>query len=428
MGTGTAAVTLDEGLKRLPGANLAVISVPGEYAAPQALRALQMGLNVQLFSDNVSLDDEIALKDFALKKGLLMMGPDCGTAIINGVPLCFANRVRRGGIGVVGASGTGTQEFTCLVDALGEGISHAMGTGGRDLSQEVGGRMTEAAISLLAKDKGTKVIAVISKPPSETASKKIIAAVKNGGKPAVLVFIGYEGEKKMGDILVASTLEEGATKAAALLRGQAAAAVQRNPPDPAIIKAAEDIGGNRRYLRGLFTGGTLAAEAAWIISRQGINLYANVHVPGIEVLDDPRISREHSIIDLGDDVFTRGMLHPMIDPHSRGERLETEFVDPNTALILCDLVLGLGSHEDPAGALAESIGRGKNLCGTAGLKAPLVLASITGTEGDPQNLSGQKQKLKDAGVYLFPSNQRMAEKAAEVIRYITERRESGGRK
>src|SRR5690606_14776291 len=125
---------------------------PGVYAAFEAFRALENNLNVMMFSDNVTVEDEIKLKDLAVKKDLLMMGPDCGTAIINGVGLCFANKIKRGPIGLVAASGTGLQEVTVLIDQFGGGISQAIGVGGRDLSKDVMGRMTLHAINALNAD------------------------------------------------------------------------------------------------------------------------------------------------------------------------------------------------------------------------------------------------------------------------------------
>src|SRR4030095_10708603 len=127
------------GLERAEDADIALISVPGDYAAAEALKALAQGLNVMLFFDNVAIADERAIKLYARARTLLVMGPDCGTAIVNGVPLGFANVVRRGDIGLVAASGTGLQEVTCRIHNLGGGISQAIGTGGRDLKDAGGG-------------------------------------------------------------------------------------------------------------------------------------------------------------------------------------------------------------------------------------------------------------------------------------------------
>ncbi len=209
--------TIVSAVKMTPEANLAIISVPGAYAPREAMNALRQGLHVMLFSDNVSLAEEKALKEYAHEQGLLMMGPDCGTAIINGTGLCFANAVRRGNIGIVGASGTGTQEVTVLVDRLGGGVSQVLGTGGRDLKEEIGGIMMLDCIAVLAKDPATEVIVLISKPPAAKVAEKILHAVKSAGKPAVVCFLNSRATKEeCSRISFCSTLEETAQKAVEL--------------------------------------------------------------------------------------------------------------------------------------------------------------------------------------------------------------------
>jgi FdrA protein len=373
---GRKPVTLDEGFAIAPDSTIAIISVPGQYAAAQAMRALQLGLNVHLFSDNVSLEDEIALKKFAAEKGLLLMGPDCGTSIIQGVPICFANKVKRGGIGIVGASGTGIQELSCIIDALGAGVSHAIGVGGRDLSENVGGIMTLQAVKMLADDPETKVLAIISKPPAGAVAGKVLAEVTSTGKPAVLVFMGYHSDNPM----FAATLEEGAAKAAALLNNKVPVktAFPREAVKPRSFRPEQ------KYIRGLYTGGTLAAEAKYIMMKNGITAF--------------------SIIDLGDDQYTRGALHPMIDPHNRNNMVANAIKDPTTAIVLCDVVIGYGSHVNPAGELAKVA------------QGACVLASVTGTDADPQNKSEQERILREAGITVFPSNQYAAEAACKLMK------------
>jgi FdrA protein len=370
--------TLDEGMAVAPDSTIAIISVPSQYAAAQAMRALQLGLHVHLFSDNVSLEDEIALKKFAAEKELLVMGPDCGTSIIQGIPICFANNLRRGGIGIVGASGTGTQEVSCIIDALGEGVSQAIGVGGRDLSNDVGGIMTLAAIKLLAADPVTKVLAIISKPPAQAVADKVLSAVKAAGKPAVLVFIGYRSD----DPMFAATLEEGAAKAVALLKGNSPSktAFKREPLTSCAFKPGQ------KYIRGLYSGGTLAAEAEYILKENGVT--------------------DFSIVDFGDDEYTRGALHPMIDPQNRNNMVLRAIEDPSTAVILCDIVIGYGSHANPAAELAKTVS-GTGLC---------VVASVTGTDADPQCRSEQERILREAGILVFPSNQYAVEAAYKLIK------------
>ena len=421
--TEQSPATLDEGVELRPEANLAVISVPGEYAAYQAMRALQLGLNVLLFSDHVSLDDEIALKDFALEQNLLMMGPDCGTAIIGGVPLCFGNVVSRGGIGVVGASGTGTQELTSIVDVLGEGISHAIGTGGRDLSEKVDARMTVFAINLLAEDPQTKVIAVISKPPASSAVKKVLDALNKSKKPFVLVLTGASSEEDTKESHFAASLEEGAAMAVALMRGEdsthAKHAFERKEFPRKLTESAALLSEKQKYLRGLFTGGTLASEAAWLIRRDIGSVITNTNIKGRKEWTGQVLPHEDIILDLGDDTFTQGAVHPMIDPSHRNQLVQDAIADPQTALILCDVVIGTGSHPDPAGILAQSV----RTASSNVEHPPIVIASITGTEKDPQERSKQKQILETAGVFVFDSAQYAAETCVQIIRQIRERRE-----
>lgn len=414
-------VTFEEGAMSMSEPNLAIISVPGTYAAMQAMSALRLGMNVQLFSDNVTIEEEIALKDYARTKGLLVMGPDCGTSIISGVPICFANKVRQGNIGVIGASGTGTQEFTVLIDAMGLGISHAIGTGGRDLSEAVEARTTLAAIELLANDPQTEIICVISKPPAKNSGDKVIEAIKKANKPTVLAFMGSESACVSGApmIYVASTIEESVAKTVALAKQQDASKAvtlyERAPLEPSITKEIDQLSPSQKYVRGLFTGGTLASEAVYTLQKNSIPVYSNVSKVKEFLLQSALESQENSIVDLGDDEFTRGRLHPMIDPSGRSERVASELADPDTAVLLCDVVLGYGSHPDPAGVLAVDVLDAKRKTGSAAI----VIASVTGTDSDPQQRNEQVKKLKDAGIYVYPTNQYAAEVAGQIIDRIT---------
>jgi len=383
--------TFEQG-KAYIDANLAVISVPGPYAAVQAMTALSQNMNVLLFSDNVSIEEEITIKDFAAKKGLIVMGPDCGTAIINGVPLCFANVVKRGKIGVIGASGTGMQELTVLLDSAGCGIAHAIGTGGRDLSKEVAGRTALSALKLLEQDPNTEIIAIISKPPAQSVADKVIEAVKAIGKPAVLAFLGATTNKIADNIYIAGTIEEAAAKITAIHKGnnpeETTVLYERKPIDNILVEASKLIT-SQKTIKGLYTGGTLASEAKHIL----VGLNADV-------------------IDLGDDEYTRGALHPMIDPTKRGQFVMQAFSDDTIGVVLCDVVIGYGSHPDPAFELAKDIKAAREKYGLH----KIVIASVTGTENDPQVKSVQIKKLEDAGIFVFSSNQY----AAEVAKSLSE--------
>lgn len=420
-----APASLAAALDLMPDANLVVISLPGAYAAREARKALERGLHVMLFSDNVSLEDEIALKTFARGRGLLVMGPDCGTAIINGKPLCFANAVRRGPIGIVAASGTGLQEVSCLVHRGGSGISQAIGTGGRDLKNDaVGGITMLMGIEALARDDATKVIVVVSKPPSPAVADKVVAALEASGKDAVVRFIGLDVRVPGGagaSLRWASNLEETAAMALALASGRRYSPRDAETGEADIETiAAREVEGmalSQKYVRGYFTGGTLADEALLLLHRITHRVYSNNQTDPDFVLPDPRRSKEHSIIDLGDDVFTVGRPHPMIDPSARARRIDEEAGDPEIAVMLVDLVLGFGSHRDPAAALAPSLAAARDLAARRGGHLAIV-ASITGTSGDSQGYDAQKAKLEEAGAVVMGSNYRATMLAGRIIEKI----------
>ncbi len=402
-------------LKRLPQANLAFISVPGAYAPLEATKALQGGLHVFLFSDNVSIAEEVELKTLAAQKGLLVMGPDCGTAILSGVPLGFANRVRKGKIGMVAASGTGLQEVSCLIHRWGEGISQAIGTGGRDLSAEVGGMTFAAGLQALLADDETKVIVLMSKHCDEKSAAAVIEPALHSSKALVVYFPGSDsflaryGEK----IHRASHLEHVAALSVALARGNPLPApVSRESilreMGAVIESAGKKFSSGQKYLRALYTGGTFADQAKVILPAFLQRLYAHPASGSTVPLENPSTSRENCIVDLGDDVFTRGKVHPMIDPTTRNERILKEGEDPTVRVFLLDLVLGYGSHSDPAGSLAETILHVRKTfsCNCGG--EVVFVVSICGTDEDPQNCQDQKRKLEDAGAIVTDSSTKAA--------------------
>ena len=386
--------SLSAAVKQLPDANWVLISVPGRYAAGVARDALDLGKHVFLYSDNVSLEDEISLKKAAREKGLLVMGPDCGTAIINGIGLGFANRVRRGPIGVVGASGTGTQAVTTHIHNLGGGISHAIGTGGRDLKSEVGAITAHQALDLLGRDPETKVIVLISKPPSPEVATQLISAAQGTGKPVVIYFIGYPAPgRKIGNLHFAVSLSEAAE-----------IAVNSNWE---LVSSAE-LPITNHYLRGLFSGGTLAYETLLGLQASLSPIFSNAPITNYQLLKDPLRSERHTIIDLGDEFFMVGRLHPMIDNDLRIRRMKQEAADEQVGMILFDVVLGEGSHMNPAGELIPAIkeiqeGRGREL---------EFVSIVIGTDDDPQNVGSQIDQLKDAGVTVFRT-------ATEAVEYIS---------
>ena len=402
--------TLDAALALLPAAQLVLLSVPGEYAAREARHALARGRHVMIFSDNVSLDDEVALKTRAAEAGLLVMGPDCGTAIISGKPLAFANAVRRGSIGIVGASGTGIQEVSACIDRLGGGVSHAIGTGGRDLSEAVGGRTMLAGIAALAADDDTEVIVAISKPPAAAVAERVIAALKETHLPAVVHFVGAEPRDPEGNVFVVDSLAAAAESACELAGLDVDAAAKHD--EALVTELANELPADAT-LCGLFCGGTTGYEALVLLERAGQPMRSNLHKKGERRIDGEEPVAGDIVLDLGDDVFTRGRPHPMIEPELRNERLLAELeAQADRGLLLFDVVMGYGSHADPAGLLASGLNEAKQRWPE---RSWLCIASITGTESDPQSLSRSRRALEEAGVRVLADNRRACELAAAVL-------------
>lgn len=370
----TPARTLDQ----VAGANLAIIGVPGQFAAAEAYSALYKGMHVFLFSDNVALEDEVRLKALAAERDLLMMGPDCGTAIIDGVGLGFANRVQRGPVGIVGASGTGIQQLCCLLDEANIGIAQAIGTGGRDLWPEVGASMTRRSLWMLESDPTVEIIAVISKPADRDVAQRLHRDLSALHKPAVVCLLG-ETLESTGMVQYAADLTETAGLLAQLLG--------RDLPLTEATPASNARTGGRVY--GLFAGGTLKSEAARIL--------ATLHVP-------------HELIDLGEDDYTRGRAHPMIDPRLRVTMLEDLAEREDVGVILLDVILGDLAHPDPAGALLPAVAR----LHQSRPHGPIV-ASLIGTRADPQGLEYQREILTGAGVQAWSSNATSARVAGLMV-------------
>ena len=396
-------------------ATLAQISVPGPYAAGEALKALKRGLHVFLYSDNVPLEQERVIKDVAEKKGLLVMGPDCGTAIIEGTPLGFANAVRPGEIGVVGASGTGIQHVTTLIHRLGLGISHAIGTGSRDVLEEIGGISMKRALALLAADAATKVIVIVSKPPAKAVADEVLGAAARTGKPVVVLFLGATGLAAGNGVTLVSTLEEAATAAVALATTGKYKAAQSILDGTATLPAELSmLAPTQRYVRGLYSGGTFCTEAQVVLRAAGVLSWSNVPLDKARGIPDRAPSVSHCLIDLGADEFTVGRPHPMIDHSARGERLIAEARDPEAALVLLDVVLGYGAHPDPAGALVPSIRKAREIA-TRGGRHLILVAFICGTDEDPQDLSAQSHTLRESGVNIVSSSTTAARIAASAV-------------
>lgn len=396
--------SLDSALKLAPDSNVALISVPGEFAANEARRALSRGLHVMMFSDNVSIADEVALKREALRRGLLMMGPDCGTAIIGGTPLAFANVITRGDIGIVAASGTGLQEVSTLISRNGRGISHAIGVGGRDLKDSVGGLMTLAAIDALDRDPETSQIVLISKPPEAAVAKKVLERVGQSKKPFAICFIGAPGDVALpSNARLSADLRTTAENALDITLGWPG-----DKPDAAKLAAAVPAG--RTRIQGLYAGGTLCAEAQVCFLRAGVQVSSNVAIPGITKFKDSDTG--NILLDLGNDEYTVGRPHPMIDPSLRNEMLAGALNSKDTGVVILDLVIGYGAHSDPAGDLVAQIPPAQD-------RKAVLIASVCGTEEDPQVYSRQARILEKAGIIVSPSNAHAVELALDVAQKIS---------
>lgn len=363
--------------------NLAVISIAGTYAPMVAEQAINSGLNILCFSDNVAIDDEIRLKKLAVARGVLFMGPDCGTAIIDGIPLGFANVVKRGSVGIVAASGTGAQEVSRLLDLAGVGVSQLIGVGGRDLSAEVGGVMATFALDLLEADHDTEVIVVVSKPPAPEVAGQLLdrlTRIAVSGTPVVACLLGMEDSDPAGasaGVVIRGTLEGGAI---------AAARLAHHDLTITDLGWAEPAPGR---VLGLYTGGTLASEAKLLLKAAGVDC---------------------EILDLGDDEYTTGRPHPMIDPEARADRIEAAGSDPSVGTILLDVVLGYGANPDPASPVAAAVEAARVAAASDGRGLEFV-ASVCGTSSDPQGLGRQRSILEGAGIILAETN-------ASAVRFV----------
>lgn len=385
-------------LQEVTGANVAVISVPGDYAPLEAHKALSAGLDVLLFSDNVSVEDEVALKDRATDLGRLVMGPGAGTAMLGGTGLGFANVVKPGRVGVIAAAGTGAQEAMTLLDRWGVGVSHVIGLGGRDLTEAVGGRMAKLAVAAMRDDPATDVILLVSKPPSERVAQEVVALA--GATPMVASLVGLKGELSLPEgVTVVRTLEEGVVATLGVL-GLAA-------PDLALAVDV-DVDPSRTLVRGLFSGGTLCYESLVILSDLIGPVWSNT--PLDKALHVPAPAGSHICLDLGEEEYTKGRPHPMIDPEARIEFIRAAGEEDDVAVVLIDVVLGHGSHPDPAGQMAAACAEVR-----AAGAGPQVVAYVLGTDQDPQGYAGQRAKLADAGCIVTATAAQASRVAAAIV-------------
>ena len=393
-----------------PETNLVSVAVPGQYAGWVAGRALEEGKHVFLFSNNVPLEQELALKARGRELGLLVMGPDCGTAILAGVGLGFANRVRPGHVGIVGPSGTGMQEISSLVHRAGEGVSQAIGTGSRDLKSAVDGQMSQFGLELLADDEDSRVLVLVAKPPAAEVAERMHGVMAGLGKPVVVRYLGQDGQSERDGVFYAGSLDEAACEAVARLTGERPAEL-----DPScsldddvkvLLQGQAKLGGR---LVGLFGGGSLTTEAALILRRAGLE----VDIPDQPLaLDGPVEGQGHIVVDTGEDFYTLGKPHPMVEQSTRCDLIRKAGSDPAVRVLLLDVVLGDGAHLNPAPELTEAVAAARQVRGAAALT---VIASVSGTELDPQDLLRQMRLLAQGGVHVQPSAARAARVAAQLL-------------
>lgn len=405
--------SLEEARNMHEQANVAVISVPGMYAALEAQQALRAGLHVFLFSDNVPLEDEVVLKRLGSRRGLLVMGPDCGTARLNGVGLGFVNVVPDGPVGIVGASGTGMQEVMCLLAQAGYGISQAIGCGGRDLSAEVGGLTTLQGLRLLQEDEQTRVIVLISKPPAPVVAEKVLAAAAGGNKPVVVMFLSQHSQVKQsaGNIWFARTLSEAAHLAGELCT---AGKVPGESLHAHVASTGDSRSGQPPYLAALFSGGTLCEEALDVWGERPGPVYSNIPLNPAWLWREGQRQPGHYALDLGADEYTRGRPHPMIDPEARLKYVRAAASDPQIGVILLDIVLGYCAHPDPAAIYAPLIQASIQQARQEGRHLSYVI-SLCGTEQDPQRLTSQEARLREAGAETYRSNAAAAERCLLLL-------------
>ncbi len=412
--------TLRSAVQKHPDANIALVSVPGAFAISEARKAIRQGLHVMIFSDNVPLEQEVELKHEARTLGCLVMGPDCGTAVVNGIALAFANKLQQGPVSIVGASGTGIQEVSTLLSRNGLGVSHALGVGGRDLHQDVGGISTEMAMDILESDKASKHIILISKPPAPVVMRQILNKIERSAKPYTVCFLGGEKPDLPANCLWASTLSETAYTVLEAIKG--------STPKKFLIPDSLMGSQQGKCIRGLFSGGTLCTEACVLLSQARLDYSSNVSLVASEASEASEVTAatratvangqrslaaKHSLLDLGADEFTQGKPHPMIEPQIRDAHVTNALNDVTTGVLLVDIVIGYGAHADPASVLINSI----NSCKQSE-KLPsdaLIIASVTGTDDDPQSRQRQVNLLENANVVVADSNSEAVKFAIAAI-------------
>ena len=439
---------LDLALRKMPGTNLVLLSIPGEYVKDISYKLIEQGIHQQIFSDHVPVEDELKIKKQAVTKGVLILGPGAGTSIINGKGIGFSNTISVGPVGIVAAAGTGLQEVACLLDQCGIGVKHGLGVGGNDPKDKIGGIMMLECMKILEKDDDIKVIATISKPPSSSVEQKIMEyVIGKGTKKYVLAFIGGQlttagkrQQQSQTENLHSKTSSSASTTissggSTATTADRQTGIVKVNSLASCVLAIANALGNqrlqraisqlyiqpqelvnllqrewsklqsNQKYIRGLYTGGTFTYEAQ-VILRDIIDIeqiHSNAAIEQITKLQDSYKSEKHSIMDLGEEEFTMGRPHPMIDPTIRKLRILEEVKDPEVAVVLLDFVLGYGSNPDPVGAIIDELQMAKVIANKEGRYLP-VITHVCGTKNDIQGYERSISKLHSVGCIVMPTN------------------------
>jgi succinyl-CoA synthetase alpha subunit len=415
---------LDSALRTMSDANLVLLSVPGDHVKDISLKLIDLRIHQQIFSDHVPIEDELAIKKQAIKNGVLILGPGAGTSVINGRGIGFSNAVKEGPVGVVAAAGTGLQEVITLLDHCDIGVKHGLGVGGNDPKEKIGGIMMLECIKILEQDPQIEIIGIVSKPPSPSVQENIFSYISTHGKKKyVVAFIGgtqAQGDRRDGRIIQVSSLASAALAFAKHLgkqqlnRATTETFLSQGDMLSALKEEWTRLRKDQRYIRALYTGGTFTYEAQVILSTMLHDaIYSNAPILNIKQMPDSFTSIENSIVDLGEEEFTEGRPHPMIDPTLRKLRLLQEARDPDVAVLLMDFVLGYASHHDPVGAVLNEITEAKAIAAKDGRHLSVV-SHVCGTRGDQQGYQSSISRLRSVGSVVLPTNAAAAVAAATV--------------
>ncbi|WP_102410005.1 hypothetical protein [Beduinella massiliensis] len=411
--------SLETARREHPEAQVCMISIPGEYAKAEAMRALNAGMHVILFSSHISPQDERELKETAREKGLLCMGPDCGVVNLDGAAFLLASITNRGPFGLCGATGVGIQHVGALLHAAGSGVSQIIGTGGGDLRQPVGGISMMMGIDALEADPQTKYILLVSRKPGQETLQTVLQRVEQCKKPVVIYFMGCDAAPiEAAGAIYANNLDDVAVQALRLIGEELA--LQTDEEITALAeKAAQGMAPQQKYVRGLFTGGTYCDEAMRTMRERIGPIYSNCPLTPDMMLKESTKSRENTCVDYGEDEFTLGKPHPTMEPSIRCPHILREAEDPTTAVLLLDFIFAAAAHPDPVGVVLQKIKEAMALAQSRGGKLAVV-ASVCGTDADFQNLAQEKQMLSEAGVYVCDTNYRAALLAGKIVELLSE--------